>query len=222
MVSSQPTANDSKVPVVSGNGFASNLFFGSDVFSATAAATKQEPSLLSATDGAQPPVKSGSLDSLLKAVSTPSSSSSVPVSSGTWAQGPVKSSSLDSLQGAFAMQPLGGQPQRTQSLLSSGPHVSASSSASIVSPGISAGAGNSSDNSQLSWPKMKPADIQNYTKVFMEVDTDRDGRITGEQARNLFLSWRLPRGNGFSFSTWQWTLCGLSIIKCSLQINHIV
>ncbi|KAJ6392427.1 hypothetical protein OIU77_026233 [Salix suchowensis] len=27
----------------------------------------------------------------------------------------------------------------------------------------------------------------------MEVDTDRDGRITGEQARNLFLSWRLPR-----------------------------
>uniref|UniRef100_A0A2K2AMF1 EF-hand domain-containing protein n=1 Tax=Populus trichocarpa TaxID=3694 RepID=A0A2K2AMF1_POPTR len=136
-VSSQPTANDSKVPVVSGNGFASNLFFGSDVFSATAAATKQEPSLLSATGGAQPP--------------------------------------------------------RTQSLLSSGPHVSASSSASIVSPGISAGAGNSSDNSQLSWPKMKPADIQNYTKVFMEVDTDRDGRITGEQARNLFLSWRLPR-----------------------------
>ena len=221
-VSSQPTANDSKVPVVSGNGFASNLFFGSDEFPATAAATKQEPSLLSATGGAQPPVKSGSLDSLLKAVSTPYLSSSVPVSSGTWAQGPVKSSSLDSLQSAFAMQPLGGQPQRTQSLLSSSPHVSASSSASIVSPGISAGAGNSSDNSQLSWPKMKPADIQNYTKVFMEVDTDRDGRITGEQARNLFLSWRLPRGNGFSFSTWQWTLCGLSIIKCSLQINHIV
>ncbi|KNA06883.1 hypothetical protein SOVF_176960 [Spinacia oleracea] len=27
----------------------------------------------------------------------------------------------------------------------------------------------------------------------MEVDTDRDGKITGEQARNLFLSWRLPR-----------------------------
>ncbi|KAG6776689.1 hypothetical protein POTOM_020213 [Populus tomentosa] len=192
-LSSQPTANDSKVPVVSGNGFASNLFFGSDVFPATAAATKQEPSLLSATGGAQPPVKSGSLDSLLKAVSTPYSSSSVPVSSGTWAQGPVKSSSFNSLQSAFAMQPLGGQPQRTQSLLSSGPHVSASSSASIVSPGVSAGAGNSSDNSQLSWPKMKPADIQNYTKVFMEVDTDRDGRITGEQARNLFLSWRLPR-----------------------------
>ena len=36
--------------------------------------------------------------------------------------------------------------------------------------------------------------IQKYAKVFMEVDTDRDGKISGEQARNLFLSWRLPRG----------------------------
>jgi hypothetical protein len=44
---------------------------------------------------------------------------------------------------------------------------------------------------------MKPSDVQKYTKVFMEVDTDRDGKITGEQARNLFLSWRLPRGKGF-------------------------
>ncbi|KAJ6708612.1 EH DOMAIN [Salix koriyanagi] len=91
------------------------------------------------------------------------------------------------------MQPLGGQPQQTQSLQSSGPQVSASSSASLVSPGISVGVGKSSENTQLSWPKMKPTDIQKYNKVFMEVDTDRDGRITGEQARNLFLSWRLPR-----------------------------
>jgi len=30
-------------------------------------------------------------------------------------------------------------------------------------------------------------------KVFMEVDSDRDGKITGDQARSLFLSWRLPR-----------------------------
>jgi hypothetical protein len=97
------------------------------------------------------------------------------------------------------MQPLGGQPERTQSLPSPGPQVSASNSASLVSPGISVGVGKSSDSTQLSWPKMKPTDIQKYNKVFMEVDTDRDGRITGEQARNLFLSWRLPRGNGFSF-----------------------
>ncbi|KAI3725733.1 hypothetical protein L1987_65525 [Smallanthus sonchifolius] len=43
------------------------------------------------------------------------------------------------------------------------------------------------------WPKMSQTSIQKYTKVFMEVDTDRDGKITGEQARNLFLSWKLPR-----------------------------
>jgi epidermal growth factor receptor substrate 15 len=29
--------------------------------------------------------------------------------------------------------------------------------------------------------------------VFIKVDRDRDGKITGEEARNLFLSWRLPR-----------------------------
>ncbi|KAJ0526249.1 putative EH domain, EF-hand domain, EF-hand domain pair, EF-Hand 1, calcium-binding protein [Helianthus annuus] len=43
------------------------------------------------------------------------------------------------------------------------------------------------------WPKMSQTSVQKYTKVFMEVDTDRDGKITGEQARNLFLSWKLPR-----------------------------
>lgn len=43
------------------------------------------------------------------------------------------------------------------------------------------------------WPRMTQSDIQKYSKVFVQVDTDRDGKITGEQARNLFLSWRLPR-----------------------------
>uniref|UniRef100_A0A6M2F1Y9 EF-hand domain-containing protein n=1 Tax=Populus davidiana TaxID=266767 RepID=A0A6M2F1Y9_9ROSI len=192
-VSSQPIAKDSKV--VSGNGFASDSFFGGDVFSATPTATKQEPPLptSSATSGTHAPIKSGSLDSLLRAVNNPTSSSIVSGSSDAQARGPVKSSSLDSLQSAFAMQPLGGQPERTQSLPSPGPQVSASNSASLVSPAISVGVGKSSDSTQLSWPKMKPTDIQKYNKVFMEVDTDRDGRITGEQARNLFLSWRLPR-----------------------------
>nr|DAD34369.1 TPA_asm: hypothetical protein HUJ06_005009 [Nelumbo nucifera] len=40
---------------------------------------------------------------------------------------------------------------------------------------------------------MTQSNIQKYMKVFVEVDTDRDGKITGEQACNLFLSWRLPR-----------------------------
>ncbi|XWS45654.1 hypothetical protein CRYUN_Cryun15aG0154800 [Craigia yunnanensis] len=43
------------------------------------------------------------------------------------------------------------------------------------------------------WLKMTQSDVQKYTKVFVQVDTDRDGKITGDQARNLFLSWRLPR-----------------------------
>ena len=48
---------------------------------------------------------------------------------------------------------------------------------------------------------MTPAGVQKYAKVFLEVDSDRDGKITGEQARNLFLSWRLPRGrHAFPFS----------------------
>jgi epidermal growth factor receptor substrate 15 len=56
------------------------------------------------------------------------------------------------------------------------------------SSGISLGA-----QSQLVWPRMSQTDVQRYTKVFVEVDNDRDGKITGEEARNLFLSWLLPR-----------------------------
>ncbi|XP_015574637.1 epidermal growth factor receptor substrate 15 isoform X3 [Ricinus communis] len=170
---SQPSATDSKASVVSGNGFATGSSFGADVFSATPSTRRQEPSL---------PLYSSS--------SAPASATMVPAMSGGLS---VKSNSLDSLQSAYAMQPLGGQLQRTQSLPTSGQQVSTSVSSSVASPSISVGVGNSSDNSQPPWPKMKPSDVQKYTKVFMEVDTDRDGRITGEQARNLFLSWRLPR-----------------------------
>ncbi|KAG6548689.1 hypothetical protein Mapa_009844 [Marchantia paleacea] len=45
----------------------------------------------------------------------------------------------------------------------------------------------------IPWPRMTESDAQRYTRVFAEVDTDRDGKITGEQARDLFLSWGLPR-----------------------------
>lgn len=65
---------------------------------------------------------------------------------------------------------------------------------SLSSSAVPAGVGSSaSEQSQLPWPKMARASIQKYAKVFVEVDTDRDGKITGDQARNLFLSWRLPR-----------------------------
>lgn len=56
-------------------------------------------------------------------------------------------------------------------------------------------AGNlASAQSQPPWPRMTHSDVQKYSKVFMQVDTDRDGKITAEQARDLFFSWRLPRG----------------------------
>lgn len=45
-----------------------------------------------------------------------------------------------------------------------------------------------------SWPQMTQNDVVRYTKVFTQVDTDKDGKITGQQARQLFLSWQLPRG----------------------------
>jgi hypothetical protein len=44
------------------------------------------------------------------------------------------------------------------------------------------------------WLQMTPNDVQRYMRVFSKVDTDHDGKITGEQARDLFLSWQLPRG----------------------------
>ncbi|KAL6521440.1 hypothetical protein OROGR_018009 [Orobanche gracilis] len=47
--------------------------------------------------------------------------------------------------------------------------------------------------SQSPWSRMTQFDVQKYRKVFVQVDTDKDGKITGEQARNLFLSWRLPQ-----------------------------
>ncbi|KAK7409862.1 hypothetical protein VNO78_00227 [Psophocarpus tetragonolobus] len=121
------------------------------------------------------------------------SSAIVPVS---FAPQPAnKQNSLDSLQSAYSsMLPANSQFPGAQSASNTSQHISPPASSSPHTPsGMAVGLGNSnSDNSQLSWPKMKPTDVQKYTKVFMEVDTDRDGKITGEQARSLFLSWRLP------------------------------
>ncbi|KAK9677657.1 hypothetical protein RND81_11G158700 [Saponaria officinalis] len=87
---------------------------------------------------------------------------------------------------------VGGQHSKTESHLKKSAEIPVPnirpSGLSAVPPQPSAG-----HQPQLQWPRAKPTDIQKYTKVFMEVDTDKDGKITGEQARNLFLSWRLPR-----------------------------
>jgi epidermal growth factor receptor substrate 15 len=48
--------------------------------------------------------------------------------------------------------------------------------------------------SQAPWQKITQVDVRKYMIVFIKVDRDHDGKITDEEARNLFLSWRLPRG----------------------------
>ncbi|KAH9616229.1 hypothetical protein KSS87_012178 [Heliosperma pusillum] len=142
--------------------------------------------------------KSGSSPAISSMSNIPNSSAIVPVSTPTLASSvptqPMSASrSLDSLQSAFAKQPLGGQSEQAQNYSKLSPPVT-QTTFSGAPPGISAGAGfATSDPSQPPWPKMTTPGVQKYTKVFMEVDTDRDGKITGEQARNLFLSWRLPR-----------------------------
>uniref|UniRef100_A0A453J1V3 EF-hand domain-containing protein n=1 Tax=Aegilops tauschii subsp. strangulata TaxID=200361 RepID=A0A453J1V3_AEGTS len=84
-----------------------------------------------------------------------------------------------SLQGTPTVSYGTSQPQQTQPI----------TKPSVPSPGVSA----SVSNSTSQWPKVTQSDIQKYTKVFGDVDRDRDGKITGAEARTLFLSWRLPR-----------------------------
>lgn len=176
---SQPTTPSTRALAISGNGYTSNSVLGNDLFSAASSTPKQGPT------GQNYSVSSA-----------PASSAIVPVSSGV--QPASKQSSLDSFPSAFSMQLTNSQLQRPQSSPNTSQQISPPVSSPLTSSGIAVGLGNTnSDNSQPPWPKMKPSDVQKYTKVFMEVDTDRDGRITGEQARSLFLSWRLPIGKTF-------------------------
>nr|GMD56296.1 epidermal growth factor receptor substrate 15-like 1 [Ipomoea batatas] len=151
-----PPAKDSKTHQATGNGFSSNSLFG-DVFSATSIQPNQ---------ASKPPKSSASSVSI--------SSSPNPVSSGS--QQKVKSNSIDSLQNMHSKQPAGYQYQQTPSSVKQYQHVPLQTSNAI--PG---GAGNTaSSQSQLPWPRMTQADVQKYSKVFVAVDTDRDGKITGD------------------------------------------
>lgn len=103
----------------------------------------------------------------------------------------IKPDPFEVLQSTFTKPPSASQAVQTLSL----PKSNQQASPSVLSSVVQAGAGNSTmKQSQISWPKMTRAGIQKYAKVFTEVDSDRDGKISGYQARNLFLSWRLPRG----------------------------
>ncbi|KAK3023418.1 hypothetical protein RJ639_042806 [Escallonia herrerae] len=171
-----PKANDPTVPAhqmgpkdpkaLPENGFVSDQIFG-DVFSATPSQAQQNSLVPSSAAGA-----------------SPVSSAAVSASAGPLHSD--KPSPFESLH--TAMQPTGRQHQPVQSTAKQNHQVPVQSSSAF--PG---GAGNPAGPSQPPWPRMTQSDFQKYSKVFVEVDTDRDGKITGQQASNLFLSWRLPR-----------------------------
>ncbi|KAL9238074.1 hypothetical protein vseg_012549 [Gypsophila vaccaria] len=180
LMASHASSNDPKGTLVSGNSFPANSNTGGDPFAAFQMTKSVSSPAIPSLSGNNPN------SSAIVPVSAPPPASTVPTSSAivpvpsVATQPPSMSRSLNSLQTGFAKQPLGGQPQQAQTYLN-------------PSQPVPQHMGAMTDPSQPPWPKMTISGIQKYTKVFMEVDTDRDGKITGEQARNLFLSWRLPR-----------------------------
>lgn len=166
----KPQAPDSKPLVVSGNGFPSDSLFG-DVFSASPVQPKQGV----ATSGSVP----------IPTASVPASPAPKPS---------PKARPVEPVQHAFSQPPVGGQYQQGQSAGKLNQQFAVKSTPAPASTGFPIGALNStSSQSHVQWPKMTHSEVQKYTKVFVQVDVDRDGKITGEQAYNLFLSWRLPR-----------------------------
>ncbi|KVH88235.1 epidermal growth factor receptor substrate 15-like 1 [Cynara cardunculus var. scolymus] len=163
---SVPGAKDSSSPVA-GNGFASNSAFG-DTFSA-----------------APSQAKTNSVVTAPSASGLPVSPPNIPPSGGT--QLPNKPS--QPFHSNVSHPPTASQNQQMHSTFRPNQQVPVQNSSALP---VRAENFPSSQSSQP-WPKMSQSSVQKYTKVFMEVDTDKDGKITGEQARNLFLSWRLPR-----------------------------
>ncbi|XP_016191041.1 epidermal growth factor receptor substrate 15-like 1 isoform X4 [Arachis ipaensis] len=173
--SSDQAAKDSKSADTSGNGVASDIAFGGDMFSASSFQPKKDSSTLGFSSG-----------------SSPLSSATVPVSGGN--QQSIRTSLTESLQSPIASQPVGAQLPQVQPVGKQNQHALVQTHNMPNPPGHPVRLQDSaSSQPQSPWPRMTSTDIQKYTKVFVAVDTDRDGKITGEQARNLFLSWRLPR-----------------------------
>ncbi|XP_073284760.1 uncharacterized protein [Primulina huaijiensis] len=172
---SSTSAKDPKMIVGSGNGSMMDPMFGGDVFS-----SKQSSS----------PLVSSTPQRFVSSI--PTSSAIVPASS--ISQPSMKTDPFEAIQSTLTKPSTGSQAPQTPSLPKSNQQVPTGVTSSVLSSGVPAGVGTStSELSQVSWPKMTRANIQKYVKVFLDVDTDRDGRVTGEQARNLFFSWRLPR-----------------------------
>ncbi|KAJ0969075.1 hypothetical protein J5N97_021952 [Dioscorea zingiberensis] len=169
-----PTSKDSKALVSSGNGFSSDSLFGADGFSALPQANKNAS------------------NAAFSSISMPNSSGITSMASGP--QNSFKAGQLNPLQNALAVPSGGSQLQQTQSMVKPNQFNIMQSSPALSTSNVSVGPlSPASNESQQPWPKITPSDMQKYTRVFVEVDKDRDGKVTGEQARNLFLSWRLPR-----------------------------
>ncbi|CAL9094914.1 unnamed protein product [Musa textilis] len=169
--SSKP--NDSKA-LASGNDHSSEPFFGGDMFSVTS----------------QPKLDSNTLGFSVNSISNSSSSASVAV--GT--QSSIRPGQLDSTQITQSLPSAGSQLQQTQSNVKQNQLDNLKMNSAPTAPNVTAGSVNlASNQSLIQWPKITQADIKKYTNVFVNVDKDRDGKITGEQTRTLFLSWKLPR-----------------------------
>ncbi|MQL96498.1 hypothetical protein Taro_029179 [Colocasia esculenta] len=167
----QPSTSLPQASAVQVNGFSSDSVFGGDRFSA------------------DPRPKQGTPAAALPASSVPSSTSIV--SSALGLQPSVRPVQNDPLQSSSTLNLGTSQLRGAQSLFNqnqTGIQNNLAPTPSVVSVRA---AGPSP--SERPWPKFSPSDIQKYSRVFVEVDKDRDGKVTGEQARELFLSWKLPR-----------------------------
>ncbi|XP_021713622.1 actin cytoskeleton-regulatory complex protein PAN1-like [Chenopodium quinoa] len=160
-------------PKPSQNGFTQGSFFGGEALSSAPSLPKREGSVLTSSAG-----------------SVQVSSPSVPVAAGN--QSFSKQGSVASVPNSLAAHSFGGQHQKLQSHVKQNQQIPVQN---FAPRGLPASPPNNSagHQPQLNWPRPTQTDLQKYTNVFMEVDTDKDGKITGEQARNLFLSWKLPR-----------------------------
>ncbi|KAK7371780.1 hypothetical protein VNO80_05145 [Phaseolus coccineus] len=189
-------------PSVNGN---PDSFFGGDLFSASSFQPKQVSSpqgyssgssmlssaIVPVSEGNQPSSRITAPDSLQGSLVTQ------PVGAQLQQAQPV-SAQLQQAQPVSAQlqqaQPVSVQLQQAQPVVKQDQHVPVQKHNMLNSSGLPGRLQDpASSKPQSPWPKMAQTDVQKYMKVFMEVDTDRDGKITGEQARNLFLSWRLPR-----------------------------
>eukprot|EP00271_Cylindrocystis_brebissonii_P021929 TRINITY_DN816_c2_g1_i2.p1 TRINITY_DN816_c2_g1~~TRINITY_DN816_c2_g1_i2.p1 ORF type:complete len:1396 (+),score=380.02 TRINITY_DN816_c2_g1_i2:115-4188(+) len=92
--------------------------------------------------------------------------------------------------------PTGGGAPPPQQISGGPPRVASTGPAAIPAPGAP-----SSPPSQPSaaptpapeWPLLRAEEVQRYQQVFEATDKDRDGQITGMEARTLFLGYGMPR-----------------------------